>query len=168
MAAFASSYIPTLASAVTRSADVASVNTLSPWYSSTGTIYSEIERYASGQNVRGSIFHDGTTSNFIGSSEYTFGGQGGVVVDSGVAQVSLGAGGSSLGVKKLAFAFGTNDFALSENGGAVTTDTSGTVPTVTTLGIGSLTSANVGTGYIRRIAFYPRRLTNAELQALSA
>ena len=44
MAAFASSYIPTLAASVTRSADVASVNTLSPWYNSSEmTIYTEYD-----------------------------------------------------------------------------------------------------------------------------
>ncbi len=41
--AFPTSYIPTTTTALTRSADVASVNTLSPWYSATeGTLFAEV------------------------------------------------------------------------------------------------------------------------------
>jgi hypothetical protein len=166
---FATSYLPTLASTVTRSADVASVDTLSPWFNATtGTIYTEVNRYAENVDVRGTVFSDGTLDNYLGSSAYTFSGQGGVVVASSVGQVGLGSGSTSIGIKKFAFAYGANDFALSENGGSVTTDTSGTVPTLTMMGIGSLIAGYVGTGHVRRIAYYPRRLTDAELQALTA
>jgi hypothetical protein len=167
--AFATSHIPTVASTVTRSADVASVNTLSPWYNATqGTLYVEVNRYAQNVNVRGAIFHDGTTSNYLALSEVTYSGSSAAVVSGGAVQAAIGTGSTSIGIKKNAFAYKTNDFALSENGGSVLTDTSGTIPTVTTMGVGNLTSANVGTGHIRRIAYYPRRLTNAELQALTA
>lgn len=165
---FATSYIPTVASTVTRSADVASVNTLSPWYNATaGTLYAELNRYAASVGVRGAFLNDGTTGNYIAATGTVAANLTGIVVASFSTEAQLGAGGSAIGVQKIAFAFAANDFALSENGAAVLTDTSGSLPTVSALGIGSLTT-NVGSGHIRRIAYYPRRLTNAELQALSA
>jgi hypothetical protein len=52
----------------------------------------------------------------------------------------------------------------------VSTDTSASlVPSPNVLGIGRDYGTNgYMNGWMRRLAFYPRRLTNAELQALSA
>lgn len=173
---FATSYIPTLASSVTRSADVASVNTLSPWYNaSAGTVYAELERYAlinSSDFANAWALSDGTTSERF--QVYNTGaGQviDAVVSDGGVAQAVLSAPGSITAntTIKTAFSYAVNDFALVRNAGTVQTDTSGTLPTVDRLRIGAdAAGALPWSGYIRRIAYYPRRLTNAELQALTA
>jgi hypothetical protein len=141
--AFATSYIPTVASTVTRSADVASVNTLSPWYSATeGTLFTDA---------------DLTVSAYV-------------VQVGGASQVGLNPGSFTFTTPfRIAATYKLNDFAASQNGATVVTDTSGTIPTVTTLFLGYQGGGGgVLNGHLRRIAYYPRRLTNAELQALSA
>jgi len=163
MASFASSYIPTLAASVTRSADVASVNTLSPWFNATeGTLY--VDYKASGSSYPTAIWVN--SSNYIGVVAGTSGETFQVRV-SGAEQAGIG---TRTLTGKVAAAYKVNDFAVSNNGGTVATDTSGSLPSgLTTLGVGSLDGSTLPiNGCLRRIAYYPRRLTNAELVALTA
>jgi len=168
---FPTSYIPTTSTAVTRAADVASVNTLSPWYNADeGTIYSEsvISRVA-GTSLTG-IFKldDGTNSNTMRSFYRGSGSSGVQVITSGSTQADLTPTGALTANQnlKLAFAYKVDDFAASGNGGAVVTDSGGTVPTVNRLTLGVI-SAYLN-GYLRRITYYPRRLSNAQLQQITA
>jgi hypothetical protein len=62
-----------------------------------------------------------------------------------------------------ALAYKVNDFASTRNGAAVQTDTSGIVNAVSVLEIGSALN-----GTIKKIAYYPIRVTNANLQALTS
>jgi hypothetical protein len=71
-------------------------------------------------------------------------------------------------VAKIASAYKANDFAMSTNSGTVQTDTSGSVPSVTQLQLGQGVPGPALNGYLRRITYYPRRLSNAELQAITA
>jgi hypothetical protein len=92
---------------------------------------------------------------------------------SGSIQVDMGGNTPLLtqGVaKKAAWALKTNDFAQASDGGAVNTDTSGAMPTPNSFGIGYRISApsNYLNGTIKRIAFYPRRLANTELQGITS
>jgi len=168
LGAFATSYIPTVASTVTRSADVASVNTLSPWFNATeGTIYAEAEPFSLTAGTVAYAISDGTTSNYMAS--WTQVNEHFLVVSGGSTQASLDGGTYVVNqYTKTAGAYKANDFALSLNGGAVVTDSSGSIPTVSVLGIGNRNSANYLNGHIKRLAYYPRRLTNAELQSLTS
>lgn len=168
--AFATSYIPTVASSVTRSADVASVNTLSPWFNATeGTVFAEYD--IAGYSSFNPVVDIGTDQNNIitmslNSSIISRL----VVVDGAVSQVNITLGVAIANTTyRQANAYKLNDFAATRNGGTVITDTSGTVPAVTqaTLGgtIGLSRSLN---GHLRRVAYYPRRLLDAELQTLTA
>lgn len=171
--AFATSYIPTLASTVTRSADVASINTLSPWYNQAeGSFFAE---WRLGQDTSSIIIYqvdDGTNTNVIrlrygaaGTSNDT------AVIVGNVAQFTLAVSTQQTPntTYKNAMAYKLNDFARSADGGVAITNNSGTLPTVTQLGIGQRSvNTEQPNGHIRRIAYYNRRLTNAELQALSA
>ena len=162
--AFATSYIPTVASTVTRSADVASVNTLSPWFNATeGTLYSE---YVTPSSLSyGSITTLSTdASNEIRSIAGTSGGSF-VVVNGGSVQVNMGS--RVVGTKQ-AITYKLNDFTVSTNGGTPSADTSGTVPSISSLKIGAEGGGYYLNGWIKRIAYYPRKLTNAELQTLTA
>ena len=161
MTAFATSYIPTSASTVTRSADVASVATSAfPYNASEGTLV------ASGQNLTNAGFpyiaalNDGTSSN-----EIYLNFQGGLragVVTGGLVQ-AFWSPASIAGVNKLAVTYRANDFASATNGVSGADDTSGTVPTgITTLNIGRSPAFN---GHIRQITYLPRRISNAELQS---
>jgi hypothetical protein len=71
-----------------------------------------------------------------------------------------------------AFAYKANDFAVSFEGGAVEADAAGTIPTPTAFSIGSMASGWSGgggylCGHIRSIRYWPRRLDDGTLKALS-
>jgi hypothetical protein len=140
--AFPTSYIPTTTTSLTRSADVASVTTLSPWFNaSEGTIYAESLPFSI-TNQRIASFNDGSTSNRIIISRGTASGGNvnGNVSAGGSPQVSALIFGASLPAEtftKTAFAYKLDDFAGSVNGSAAVTDTSGTIPTVNILALGS-------------------------------
>jgi hypothetical protein len=175
MAAFASSYIPTLASAVTRSADVASVNTLSPWINQTeGSLLVDFS-YAglgSSQPQCAAAISGSTASDYSYFGKNTVGNNIFEVNSGGSSSATLGFGSALANTNyRLAGTYKINDFAGSLNGGAVQTDTSGAIQTsFAALNIGYLISGVplYLNGHIRRIAFFPRRLSNAELQALTA
>jgi hypothetical protein len=176
--AFATSYIPTVASQVTRAADFASMTgaNFSSWYNaSEGTFFSNVFlRNAPATNL-GSIYavSNGTSAERILVSMGT--GAGGninaVVTDNSVLQAqTVNSSLSAAGNYKYANAYQLNDFASVVNGGAAVVDTSGTLPTVDRLFFGANAVGNTGflNGTISQIAYYPRRLANAELQGITA
>ena len=173
--AFATSYIPTVASTVARTADIAVMTgtNFSSWYNaSEGTFVSSFgaspnafTTYVAASNgvvAQNSIHMDNDGGNM--RAAYYSG-------SSAVALLSLGAVGTLNVVNKVATAYKVNDFAASRNGGAVVTDTAGAVPVgVVQLNIGadpSGAAVNVSNTHIRSITYYPSRLTNAQLQALT-
>jgi hypothetical protein len=180
LGAFATSVIPTTTTALTRAADVASVNTLTPWYNAVeGTLFAEfaVAGYApSGAFPSIAGLSDNTGNNRVslantntGANLYSYG----EVNAGGVSQAGFyGASGSPFGVgsvRKSAIAYAANNFAFTVQGLAAQTDTSGTVPTVSGLKLAAdaTGSAFLLNGYLRRVVFYPRRLANAELQAIT-
>ena len=172
---FPTSYIPTVASQVTRSADVASVNTLSPWYNaSEGTLYVE-NSYSSGSNLApnnriAAMLANVSTPNSDRHLIYNKNGaaNGALVQVGGVSQASLSGATATANIVKSAYAFKQNDFALSVNGAAPATDTSGALPSVGVLFIAHTNTLGQLGGHVRRLTYYPRRLSNAELQAITA
>ena len=172
---FATSYIPTTTTALTRAADVASVNTLSPWYNAVeGTLFAEAQKIANDPTTtfpRLACFDDGTLANAIqivwntGVSRLY-----GNIQNSSVTQADVGTNGiTQTNVNKIALGFAANNFAASINGAAVSTDVSGSIPTVTTFKLGSVSgSGQYANSYLRRITYYPRRLSNAELVSLTS
>lgn len=168
--AFATSYIPTVSSSVTRSADVASVNTLSPWFNATeGTLYGEAVPLITNTGASRGIFgmSGGTSSNSISLYINSSGAlSGGYIANGGAAQADFTPTYSN----KTALAYKLNDVNMGAGGTVGTTDTSATIPTISQVQLGDIyggTSFKLN-GWLRRIAYYPRRLTNAELQALTA
>ena len=174
--AFPTSYIPTVAAQVTRAADVASMTgaNFSSWYNQTqGTLYSEIIfASASGSDKYAIDVNDGTTNNRISVWQWTGNNQEFATILTGGVNVAQTSNGVSIvgGVAyKSAIAFTLNDYASSFSGGTVGTDTSLTLPTVNKMSIGARGDGSLPmSGHIRRIAYYPTRLPNATLQALTA
>ena len=173
--AFATSYIPTVASTVTRSADVATMTgtNFSSWYNqSEGTFVASADT-AKPPSVATANFiaiaSDGTQNervqNVIDTSNVTAG-----VIDGNVSQANFTNAYTLNQILNSAIAYKVNDFAASFNGGTVATDTSGTIPTVNRMTLGSSwDGANFFlNGHIRSIAYYNTRLPNAQLQALTA
>ena len=91
-----------------------------------------------------------------------------LIFDASVVQSSFSqtAGDNGLSVK-MAMGYKLNDIVGSANGLAVSTDTSATIPTVTTLEIGSFTGGNTTNGYIEYLAYYPKKRPNVEFSSLS-
>jgi hypothetical protein len=169
--AFVTSYIPTVASTVTRAADSASMtgaNFLSWYNASEGTIVvsGDSSRGGVAGTTRNFLFVDSTSNNIIrsnGTSTLQ-------VVDGGVTQATIAATPSipfDGTVYKFASAYRLNDFATVTTG-AVVTDTSGTVPTgMNQLVLGGGSSTTILNGHVRNIIYYPTRsFTDAQLQAL--
>ena len=165
--AFPTSYIPTTTTALTRAADVASVNTLSPWYNaSEGTIYAESTCFA-------------PTSSFDPVAEIGTGVVAAVSVGRNLTDSRAFGAGASLNqgsgtfpqntLVKQAVGAQENNFALSTNGSAVVTDlATSPMAAATTLFIGYKDINTILNGHIRRITYYPRRLSNAELVAITS
>jgi hypothetical protein len=174
---FATSVIPTDNTAPlgkTRAADVASVNTLSPWYNaSEGTLFAEIMLYAlppTGAFPAYADINNGTTNERIALSSNQFANHRVTVRNTAGVIFDANAGGSIVAnvTSKWAVAAKSGDFSSAYNGiaGAVSSAT-GMPAGLTTLRIGSAAGANQASGWIRRITYYPRRLSNAELQAIT-
>jgi hypothetical protein len=173
--AFPTSYIPTTTTALTRAADVASVNTLSPWYNAAeGTLYVQAQDMSDAAHAtsqpRAVSINDNTSSNTIDVSRIPASAQGRARVD--VATVSqfnsLTTAWPLATQAKVALAYKENDFAACLGGGSVATDPLGTIPIVTRMAIGNITTGNSWVGWIQRITYYPTRLSNAQLQAITA
>lgn len=176
--AFATSVISTSTAAATRSADVASVNTLSPWYNaSTGTVYAEFvipNSVPAGSFPNIWILSDGTLNNRQTLFNYQSSGNKtnftGTV--SASSQWSLDGASTIVAANtttKTASAYQSNNIGLSVQGGSALTDGVANIPNITALYIGNANGTqDFINGYIRRITYYPRRLSNAELQSITA
>jgi hypothetical protein len=175
LGAFATSYIPTVASQVTRNTDVAAMTgtNFSGWYNQTeGTfVVGASQPVATGGNSRAISANNGTVNESIQIAITSTGTVGyGEVRTGGVAVVSATNGVISVGnPANMAFAAAVNNAALSTNGAAPTTDTSLTMPAVDRLNIGAHAGGlSVFNGHIRQISYYNARLPNAQLQTLTA
>jgi len=170
--AFATSYIPTVASTVTRAADIASMTgtNFSSWYNqSEGTLFSTFQRAGSSNSgaVLGS--NDNTTNNRIQIRATNATTVDNFIILSGSSNFFQSFTVLTNAITKAALGYKTNDPNSAVNGVAGATDTSEVIPIgLTTLGIGNVTSSGFLNGYIRTLTYYRSRLTNAQLQALTA
>lgn len=161
-----SSYIPTTSAAVTRAADVAAVNTLTPWFNpARGTLYAEATNLGGAVSA---VAQFGDTANRIRVSIAHPGqvGSGGITAVDSVVQADLQSAVGAAG-QKVAYAYATDDFACAADGTLIGTDTSGSVPGVSSLLLGR-NGATTTNCYIRQITYSPKRLSNARLQAMTA
>jgi hypothetical protein len=176
--AFPTSYIPTVASQVTRTADVATMTgtNFSSWYNATeGTMYGEFNSSSNSGALDGSgggrglaTINDGTGSNrfrfAVSLQTFQTTVSGSTVVS--ITPVATTAANTNY---KFAAAFKVNDYQAARNGVLGTAATSGVLPIVNQLQIGFSTSTGgILNGTIKQIVYYPRRLANAELQAITS
>jgi hypothetical protein len=171
--AFATSYIPTTTTALTRNADNDDMtgSNFSSWYNaSEGTLLVEYAVNATGYNGGAAALSDGTFNNrMIIRGITTTNTAASIGVESGSTQWNNGFGGQTTAATKFALAYKTNDIAFTRNGATPLTDTVANIPTVNQLRIGADADGTIKlNGTIRRIAFYPQRLPNTTLQALTA
>jgi len=169
--AFSTSYIPTVAAQVTRAADVASMTgtNFSSWYNATeGTFFVNFRtNWGSATTSPNSAFvlsGDATQRiNYIGAgatSISSFDGTNIVPFAENVVGVNVRIA--------TGLTASTNSIAAAFNGGAVATGTFTKTGLITQLQIGSGGLSNVINGHIRRIMYFNTRLTNAQLEAITA
>ncbi len=173
---FPTSYIPTTTAAVTRAADLAQMTgaNFTDWYRQ-GSASSFVVEASTNElaDTRAAAF--GLTSN--SSADYVAIGRnsaGGVdtltslVANAAGVQAYLQVSGAQIGVPfRIACALAPNDFAQSANGGVIASDSTGVFPAVfDVVNIGRKGAVHMN-GHVRRIAYYPTRLPNEQLQALT-
>jgi hypothetical protein len=172
--AFATSYIPTVASQVTRSADAASMTGLnfSSWYrADEGTFFANSKKNSAvATTVNPIMYADDGASDRVVLQYITTPAIEGAVVALGTTQASLTFLSTYTTDNATAMSYKVNDFAAANNGGTVGTDTSGILPNINALRIGhrTLISAQYLNGTIKKLAYYPVRLPNAELQEMTS
>lgn len=166
--AFATSYIPTTTTSLTRNADVVSMTgtNFSDWYNSTSGAILARSSQSVITGTRPSIYiSDGTANNIISLRGLAANPELYIKATTDQAQIDAGTltANSSFG---LVGAWATNNCAAAINGGAAVTDTSATIPTVDQMLIGS-DGTNYLNGQIERISYWLQRIINAEAQAFS-
>jgi hypothetical protein len=174
---FPTSYIPTTTGTLARSADLCSIagaNFTSFYNQSEGTLFADatpqtVDQIASVLGVNTTTYFD---SHIISKLRRDFNGAGrrwGAQTVSTGAQTAI-ATTTDVAVSRarLAYAFKLNDFAFAYAGSIVGTDDSGTIPTPTTMRIGSRDDGLHINGHLASIRYYKKRLPNAKLAQLTA
>ena len=166
---FATSYIPTTTGQVTRTADAPSMTGLgfSQWWNDgIGTFVFEYDR------IGGSASTLAIIQNSAQSSYMNIQALGNLTVQAGNTaglQVTTPAGTLNT-LAKVAIAMATNDMACYMNGVAGSTDSVGLMASgLDRMSFGyELGGSKQLNGHIRRLAYFPKRLTNAELVEMTA
>lgn len=170
--AFATSYIPTTTTSLTRNADVVSMTgtNFSSWYNASEGSFVVVADTAKPTSLASSVFilsaDDGTTANRI-SMRYLTGNAEELVQVSSAVSAQLQKTYVANTAERFAMAYKLDSFAFAANGTAVVTDLLGGLPTVNQLCIGSTASLVQLNGHIGKLMYWPQRLTNAETQAFS-
>jgi hypothetical protein len=136
----------------------------SSWFrADEGTLYGEA---VTRTNVTIFTAWDGTQNNRVAIASRASGinGSSGFVIYNNTVQTAFTF--THANNNKVALAYANNDVATTLNGAAVQSDTSASIPSTNQAVIGFDGAARV-TGWIRKLAYYPKRLANAELQALT-
>jgi hypothetical protein len=167
--AFPTSYIPTSGSTATRAADAASIATSAFGYNQDeGTLVTEAQTFLANNSHRILSINDGSSSNQIILMAHT------------TNHLFVGVGGATQGFcdagfydpnvfRKHAAAYQEDHFAACIDAGTVATDSSGTVPTVNVMNIGSAFLSSFGflNGHIKKLQYFPRRLSDTQLQEIT-
>ncbi len=165
---FATSYIPTAATTVTRQADILTMPT-APWLNNTeGTFFSETNTVSS-QNA--AVFGAGTTtSDILRVFRQSDSQPVSQVVVAGVHQATIGMGAINwpqTSTPKIGMAYKQNDFSSTVNGNAATTDTSGNLPTVSSMTLGTSPGLPALDGSVKKLKYYPVRISDPQLQMMT-
>ena len=169
---FATSYIPTTTASATRNADAASMTgtNFSSWFNNgEGTVYAEASGKSSASARVAYFSANNDTSNFYNVNfESNAGRWYGAYNGTNQFNISISPY-TENAFAKFAGAYKVNDFALSFNASAASTDTSGNLAIgINQLNFGAYpTNAYMLNGTIKKLAYYPIRVTNAQLQSLT-
>jgi len=169
---FPTSYIPTVASSVVRSADVCSITG-----SDLTLVYNQSEHTLFAEASAMSHANFGSYLSFDNGTAAEQSALAGIpspnsatcyVIDGAGTQASVGKSITLNQNNKLAAAMKLNSFQISVNNVLGTEDTSGTMATATILKIGRAWNSNTISGTYSQIKVFKKRLSNAKLQSLTA
>lgn len=163
------SHIPTTTAAVIKSADVPVISgsNFTPWWNATEGSISLRADQSSIVGVSPLAHFSDATANEIIALRGNVANPELYIVDGGVSQAQIDAGTiTAQSQYGLSAGWKLNDCAASKDGAAAVTDTSVTLPTVSQLSLGS-DGANYLNGHLGRVTYYPKRLSNSQLQELS-
>ena len=171
---YATSYIPTSGSAVTRVVDACSQTVPDGVIGQTeGTMYAEINIpsiESVGTYTGFNIFNFASPSANKISIDFYNTGRVQATSFSGsslVVNIDITNYGLTSGIHKMAFAYKLNDYILYIDGSIVGSDTSATVPSTDILDLYNTSGTNSGSLNHNEVKLYNTRLSNAELQALT-
>jgi len=159
--------------AATRAADVAVMTgaNFSNWFNAVeGSFYSDAIGSVGSSNVAFvGTANDGTTNNFIDVARYQPTLRALVRVSGGPG-LAANTGLSANAYQKAATSYTSNQLSMCANGGSVVTAVLTGLPVVNRLDIGNdgQGSPRQLNGHIRRLAFFPRRLADAELTSITS
>jgi hypothetical protein len=175
VSSYATSYIPTVASTVTRNADLISKTGISDLIGQTeGTVFIEFKDDGEASSFTNYLrIDDGTTNNNISVyKNNSLSSLGAAVTTSGVLQCNLiNSVGNLKNITKVAFSYKLNSFSVSVNGSAILKDTLGTVPLLLSrikIGGDSVNSIpTILSGKVNLVKLYKTALTDSELISLT-
>jgi hypothetical protein len=163
--AFATSYIPTAGSAVTRAADVF---TMPPgtWYSPAGqTLFSEASLFGNWNSFMATLAENGNDylSNRYNGTSYT------AIRRNDGMNGDIGAGGTYAYATpvKMALSNDGTGGAVSRAGNAAVSSVMVIQPSVSYLQVGGLTPVSVSTTAVSKVKYYPLRVSDPQLQLLT-
>jgi hypothetical protein len=171
--AFATSYIPTTTTSVTRNADVVSMTgtNLTSWCDTAqGTILSEhtVAQFNAANTIFAYSLGSAAAAEIYAGIQATGGNQFTVANTTNQANFGGFAAGSLNVPQKVCGFYQANNFAASANGIAGGTDTSGSLPTINKLVFGARNDgARTLNGWVRKFSYWPFPLTTAEVTAFS-
>lgn len=171
---FPTSYIPTTTAAATRAAEEAMANSIGAFFNQTeGTFVigggSDYGASASLNATRYGVLSDGSNNSRIILYGHLL-----TLVESGVAEnhASLASSNTNiLGRRMRAWAYSSAGSAVAGAGELATLATAVAVPAVDRLSLGNNSPYTNGAGlngHIARLAYFPKRLSNTDLQRLTA
>lgn len=171
---FATSYIKTTGASATRSADNASITgeNFSSWYrQDEGSIYVDSAKGNLGTSFAGYVSlhtEDFSNSGYYwllhnSSNQFQF------LVAPGIASLTDGID-ASLDSQKACVSWADDDFSMSVNGNTIQSDTDGPAKKNLTglrIGFSPYSNSHYLNSHIKKLAYYPQRLTNEQLQNLT-
>jgi hypothetical protein len=177
--AFATSYIPTTTGTLARGADVCSITggDFNRFYNqSEGTLFADVTPQSIAQLATVLVVNSGSSQNQQGiyktNAALTAAGLrwGAINVLTGFVTQAAIATGTDVAISrsKLSYAYKLDDFSFAYAGTIVGTDTSGTLPSPTTMQIGNRDGTLPINGHLASIRYYRKRLPNAKLAQLTA
>ena len=166
---YPTSYIPTVASTVTRNADVISKTGISSLIGTTYTVYGEIinEGIHNARHLALKLPTGGNYDDVVFIVQYFNGLQATANNSTSTAQFTINSGSYSIGqTLKYALRCEQNNVAFYINGVQIGVDTLCTIPAVSTLYIGNYVDLQLGSK-IKSTIIFPSALTNTELAQLT-